>query len=144
MSFKLAYIYFNNTLILQCSNAPLFRCTDATCTISSFLSAGDITTAATASAHVRVIQYLPHRPHPATTSSNIKMPNSRIYSQLTAMAANANAAAMSPLQAAQHLGSINTWPSSIIFSLFAETPSPRVTEYLTDFFSGNALPKILA
>ena len=59
--------------------------------------------------------------------------------------ANANAAAMSPLQAAeQYLGSINTWPSSIIFSLFAETPSPRVIEYLTDFFSGNALPKTLA
>jgi len=75
------------------------------------------------------------------------MPNSRKYthSQLTAMAANANAAAMSSLQAAeQHLGSINTWPSSIIFSLFAETPSPRVIEYLTEFFSGNALPKTLA
>jgi len=76
------------------------------------------------------------------------MPNSRTYtqSQLTAMAAsNANAAAMSPLQAAeQYLGSINTWPSSIIFSLFAETPSPRVIEYLTEFFSGNALPKTLA
>jgi len=60
-------------------------------------------------------------------------------------AANANAAAMSPLQAAeQHLGSINTWPSSIIFSLFAETPSPRIIEYLTYFFSSNALPKTLA
>ena len=59
--------------------------------------------------------------------------------------AAANAAAMSPLQAAEHLlGSINTWPASIIFSLFAETPSPRVIEYLTDFFSGNALPKTLA
>jgi len=81
------------------------------------------------------------------------MPNFRIHththSQLTAMAAaaaaNANAAAMSPLQAAeQFLGSINTWPSSIIFSLFAETPSPSVIEYLTDIFSGNALPKTLA
>jgi len=62
-----------------------------------------------------------------------------------AAAANANAAAMSPLQAAEQLlGSINTWPSSIIFSLFAETSSPRVIEYLTDFFSGNALPKTLA
>ena len=60
-------------------------------------------------------------------------------------AANANAAAMSPLQAAeQHLGSINTLPYSIIFSLFTETPSATVIEYLTDFFSGNALPNTLA
>jgi len=62
-----------------------------------------------------------------------------------APAAAAAAAAMSPLQAAeQHLGSIHTWPFSIIFSLFAETPSASVIEYLTDFFSGNALPKTLA
>ena len=40
-----------------------------------------------------------------------------------AATAAAAAAAMSPLQAAEQLlGSINTWPSSIIFSLFAETP----------------------
>jgi hypothetical protein len=52
---------------------------------------------------------------------------------------------MSILQAAkQYLGSINTWLSSIIFSLFAETPSPRVIEYLTEFFAGNALPNTLA
>jgi len=51
---------------------------------------------------------------------------------------------MSIVQAAeQYLGSINTWPSSIIFSLFAETPSPRVIEYLTEFFAGNALPNTL-
>jgi len=77
---------------------------------------------------------------------NAKLSHSHTHSQLTAMAtAAANAAAMSPLQAAeQHLGSINTWPSSIIFSLFAETPSATVIEYLTDFFSGNALPKTLA
>jgi len=57
----------------------------------------------------------------------------------------AAAAAMSPLQAAEkHLGSIHTWPSSIIFSLFTDTQSPSVIEYLTDFFSGNALPKTLA
>jgi len=49
------------------------------------------------------------------------------------------------LQAAeQYLGSINTWPSSIIFSLFAETPSPRIVEYLTEFFAGNDVPKTLA
>jgi len=60
-------------------------------------------------------------------------------------AAAANGAAMPPLQAAeQNLGSIHPWPSSIIFNLFAETPSARVIEYLTDFFSGNALPKTLA
>jgi len=71
------------------------------------------------------------------------LPNT--HSQLTVMGANAIATAMSPLQAAeQHLGSINTWPSCITFSLFAETASPRVIEYLTDVFSGNALPKILA
>jgi len=59
------------------------------------------------------------------------------------MAATATAA-MSPLQAAEQLlGSIHTWPSSIIFSLFADTPSPSVIEYLTGF-SGNALPKTLA
>jgi len=62
-----------------------------------------------------------------------------------ATAAAANAAAMSPLQAAEKLlGFINTWPSSIIFSLFTETPSATVIEYLTDFFSGNALPNTLA
>jgi len=74
------------------------------------------------------------------------MPNSRKYTQsLTAMAANANAAAMSLLHAAeQYLGSINTWPSSIIFSLFAETPSPTIVEYLTKFFAGNDVPKTLA
>jgi len=71
------------------------------------------------------------------------MPNSRKYTQsLTDITANANAAAMSLLQAAeQYLGSINTWPSSIIFSLFAETPSPTIVEYLTEFFAGNDVPK---
>jgi len=44
----------------------------------------------------------------------------------------------------QYLGSINTWPASIIFSLFAETPSPRFVEYLKEFFARNALPKTLA
>jgi len=44
----------------------------------------------------------------------------------------------------QYLGSINTWPSSIIFSLFAETASPRVVGYLTEFFAGNDVPKTLA
>jgi len=74
------------------------------------------------------------------------MLNSHKYTQsLTAIAANANAAAMSLLQVVeQYLGSINTWPASITFSLFAETPSPRVVEYLTEFFAGNALPKTLA
>ena len=72
------------------------------------------------------------------------MPSSRKYTQsLTAI--TANAAAMSPLQAAEQLlGSIHTWPSSIIFSLFAKTPSPRVIAYLTGFFSDNALPKTFA
>jgi hypothetical protein len=63
----------------------------------------------------------------------------------TATTTTATAAAMSPLQAAEQLlGSIETWPSSIIFSLFAERPSPTVIEYLTDFFSGNNLPNTLA
>ena len=69
------------------------------------------------------------------------------HSPLTAITANANAnaAAMSLLQAAQqYLGSINTWPSSIIFSLFAETPSPTIVGYLTEFFAGNDVPKTLA
>jgi len=76
------------------------------------------------------------------------MLNSCKYSQLTAIAnanTDADAAAMSLLQAVeQYLGSINTWPSSIILSLFAETPSPRVVEELTAFFAGNGVPKTLA
>ena len=61
------------------------------------------------------------------------MPSSRIYtSQLTATAVANNAILL--LQAVeQYPDSINTWPSCIIFSLFAETPSPCVIKYLTDF-----------
>ena len=44
----------------------------------------------------------------------------------------------------QHLGSINTWPSSVIYSIFAETLPPSVVEELTAFFAGNGVPKTLA
>jgi len=52
---------------------------------------------------------------------------------------------MSLLQAVEdHLGPINTWPSSIINYLFVDTPSPRVVEDLTAFFTGNGVLKTLA
>jgi len=44
----------------------------------------------------------------------------------------------------QYLGSIDMWPSCILFRLFAETPSPPVIEYLVAFFAGNGLPQTLA
>jgi len=44
----------------------------------------------------------------------------------------------------QYLGSLNTWPASIITYLFAETPSPPVVENLTAFFAGNDVPTTLA
>ena len=72
---------------------------------------------------------------------NAKLPH--LHSQLAATAVANNA--MLLLQAVeQYLGSLNTWPLSVIFSLFAESPSPRVVEYLTEFFAGIALPKTLA
>ena len=65
------------------------------------------------------------------------------HSQLTAIANNT--VIMSLLQAVeQYLGSINTWPAYIITYLIAETPSPRVVEELTPFFSGHGVPKTLA
>jgi len=157
MSSNLDYLYCNNTLILQSSPPTLFCCTDATCSVSTLLS--PVTSPlqpllTTAHLHMYGCPNLPHMPHKAGCTNyifqyiNAKLTHTHTHSQLTAMAtatAAANAAAMSPLQAAEHqFVSINTWPSSIIFSLFAETPSPRVIEYLTDFFSGNALPKTLA
>ena len=49
------------------------------------------------------------------------------------------------LQAVEdHLGSIDTWPSSIIKYLFVDASLPRVVEELTAFFIGNGLPKALA
>jgi len=52
---------------------------------------------------------------------------------------------MSLLQAVEdHLGSIDTWPVSIINYLFVDTPSPAVIEELTAFFTGNGVPKTLA
>jgi len=52
---------------------------------------------------------------------------------------------MSLLQAVeQYLGSIDTWPSSIIYRLFAETPSPPIIEDLVAFFAGNGVPQTLA
>jgi hypothetical protein len=44
----------------------------------------------------------------------------------------------------QHLVSINTWRWSIIYSIFAETPSPLVVEELVASFAGNGVPKTLA
>ena len=44
----------------------------------------------------------------------------------------------------QYLGSIDKWPSSILFRLFAETPSPPIIEYLVAFFAGNGVPHTLA
>jgi len=44
----------------------------------------------------------------------------------------------------QYLGSLNTWPASIITYLFAETPSPPVVEELTAFYAGNDVPTTLA
>ena len=44
----------------------------------------------------------------------------------------------------QYMGSLNTWPASIITYLFAETPSPPVVEELTAFFAGNDVPTTLA
>jgi len=44
----------------------------------------------------------------------------------------------------QYMGSLNTWPASIITYLFAETPSPPVVEYLTAFFASNDVPTTLA
>jgi len=71
------------------------------------------------------------------------MLNSRKYSQLTAVANNADA--MLLLQAVeQYLGSLNTWPSCIITNLFTETPSLPVVEYLTAFFAGNDVATTLA
>ena len=43
----------------------------------------------------------------------------------------------------QYLGSLNTWPASVITYLFAETPSLPVVEYLTAFFAGNDVPTTL-
>jgi len=52
---------------------------------------------------------------------------------------------MSLLQAVeQYLGSINTWPVSIINYLFVETPAPPVVEALVAFFAGIGLPQTLA
>jgi len=52
---------------------------------------------------------------------------------------------MSLLQAVEnYLGSIETWPASIIHCLFAETPSPQVVENLTAFLVGKAVPQTLA
>ena len=53
--------------------------------------------------------------------------------------------AMSLLLAVEdHVGSIDTWPSSIIQYLFVDTPTPRVVEELIAFFIGNCVPKTLA
>ena len=52
---------------------------------------------------------------------------------------------MSLLQAVEdHLGSIDTWPVSIINYLFVDTPLPPVVEELTAFFAGNGVPQTLA
>jgi len=52
--------------------------------------------------------------------------------------------AMSLLQAVEdHLGSIDTWPSSIIQYLFVYTATQRVVE-LTAFFIGKGVPETLA
>jgi len=76
-------------------------------------------------------------PHPTATYINAKL--THVHSQLPA---NDN---MSLLQAFEdHLGSIDTWPSSIIQYLFVDTPTPRVVEELTAFFIGNCVPKTLA
>ena len=146
MSSKLAYIYFNNTLILQRGNAPCF--------------AALMQPAPSATSYLLVtspLQRLPARMYGLSNTSHAC--HTRQWQQLHILiykcqapantqslpAITANAAAMSILQAAeQYLCSINTWPSSIIFSIFAETPSQRVIEYLTEFFAGNALPNTLA
>jgi len=67
------------------------------------------------------------------------------YRYCTAIANDADAAAMSLLHAVeQYLGSVDTWPASIITCLFAETPTLRVVETLVAFFAGNGVPKTLA
>ena len=64
---------------------------------------------------------------------------------LPANDADADATAMSLLQAIEdHLGSIYTWPVSIINYLFVDTPTPSVVEELTAFFAGNGVPQTLA
>jgi len=44
----------------------------------------------------------------------------------------------------EYLGSIDSWPSPIIFDLFAENPKSAVIERLTSFFAGNEVPQTLA
>ena len=112
MPSKLDYIYFNNTLILQCSNAPLFCGTDATPAPSaaSYLPVtsplqplqpllprmyGLSNTSHTC--HTRQLHQL-HLLYKYQTPAN-----THTHSQLTAMAATAAAASMSPLQAAEQL-----------------------------------------
>jgi len=64
---------------------------------------------------------------------------------LPANDADADATAMSLLQAIEdHLGSIYTWPVSIINYLFVDTPTPSVVEELTAFFAGNGVPQTLS
>ena len=44
----------------------------------------------------------------------------------------------------QYLGSNDSWPSSIIYRLFAETRSPSVVKELVAFFAGNGVPQTRA
>jgi len=94
------------------------------------------------------VHFLPHATPDDENDYIFKYINAKlthIHSQLTVIANDANAAAMSLLHAVEeYLASINTWPAYIITYLFAETPSPSVVEKLTAFFAGNGVPKTLA
>ena len=106
------------------------------CSISSDITPSVACTGVSTSSHT------PHLTTAATTYFNMYKcyTPANAHSQITSIVSNT--VVMSLLQVVErYLGGVDTWSSNTITYLFAETPSPRVDEELTEFFAGNGVPK---